>query len=179
MRGERMKSKWKRIVAIGIIVLLAANGIFYYVYVVDKDKNGLSRRDVARAQKTLQAYITSMNQRDVSGSLSYLSEYYADELESWRKSYELGSGIVLEDFHAEYNRELNCQQLEYVRGAERQFAGYKPEAKMIYFSCSFYVVERQTGSALGSGLEAGASYEEYGYWLIQENGKWKIFANGY
>lgn len=174
-----MKSKWKKIALIGIIVLLAAGGILYYFYAVDKDKNGLTRKDVAQAEKALLKYIALRNQGDVSGCLSCLSEFYAEESESMRESYELGSGVILEDFHAEYDIDLSYRQIGYVRGTGRPFAEYKPEAKVIYFSCSFSVVEKQTGSALGSGMEAGENYVGYGYWLIKENGKWKILTNGY
>lgn len=174
-----MNSKWKKIALIGIIVLIAAGGIFYYFYAVEKDKNGLTKQDVARAEKALLAYIALRNQGDISGSLSCLSEFYADELERERKSYELGSGIILEDFHAEYDIDLSYRQIGYVRGTGSRYAEYKPEAKIIYLSCSFSVVEKQTGSALGSGMEAGANYVNYGYWLIKENGQWKILANGY
>lgn len=174
-----MKSKWKKIALIGIIVLLAAGGILYYFYAIDKDKNGLTKQDVAQAEKALLAYIALENQGDISGCLSCLSEFYADELERWRKSYELGSGIILEDFHAEYDIDLSYRHIGYVRRGTGRFVEYKPEAKVIYFSCSFSVVEKQTGSALGSGLEAGEKLVNYGYWLIKENGQWKILANGY
>lgn len=174
-----MKSKWKKIALIGIIVLLAAGGMFYYFYAVDKEKNGLTKQDAAQAEKALMAYIELRNQGDIEGSLNCLSEFYADELERERKSYELGSGIIWEDFHAEYDIDLSHRQIGYVRGWGSRVAEYKPEAKVIYFSCSFSVVEKQTGSALGSGMEAGANYVNYGYWLIKENGKWKILTNGY
>lgn len=174
-----MKSKWKEVALIGIIVLLAAGGIFYYFYAVGKDKNGLTKQDVAQAEKVLLGYIALRNQGDIEGSLNCLSEFYADELEKERKSYELGSGIILEGFHAEYDIDLSYRCIGYVRGGGSWVAEYKPEAKVIYFSCSFSVVEKQTGSALGSGMEAGENYVNYGYWLIKENGQWKILANGY
>ena len=174
-----MKSKWKRIALISIIVLIAAGGIIYYFYAIDKDKNGLTKQDVAQAEKALMAYIALRNQGDIEGSLNCLSEFYADELENWRKAYELGSGIILDDFHAEYDIDLSYRHIGYVRGWGSRVAEYKLEAKVIYFSCSFSVVEKQTGSALGSGMEAGEKCVGYGYWLIKENGKWKILTNGY
>ena len=174
-----MKSKWKKIVLIGIIVLLAAGGILYYFYAVDKDKNGLTKQDVAQAEKALLAYIALENQGDSSGCLGCLSEFYADELERKRQSYELGSGIILEGFHAEYDIDLRYRQIKSLRGWGSAVAEYKPEAKVIYFSCSFSVVEKQTGSALGSGMTAGQNYVNYGYCLIKENGQWKILTNGY
>ena len=170
-----MKSKWKKIALIGIIVLLAASGIFYYFYAVDKDKNGLTKQDVAQAKKALLAYITLKNQGDIDESLNYLSEFYADELERQRKSYEYTNGRIFEDFHAEYDIDLSYRHIGYVRRGTGRFVEYKPEAKVIYFSCSFSVA----GSSQSSAMEAGTHYVEYGYWLIKENGKWKILTNGY
>ena len=170
-----MKSKWKRIALISIIILLVAGGTLYYFYAIDKDKNGLTKQDVVQAEKALLAYIALGNQGDISGCLSCLSEFYADELESWRKAYEYEDGLIFEDFHAEYDIDLSYRHIGYVRRGTGRFAEYKPEAKVIYFSCSFSVA----GSAQSSAMEAGAHYVEYGYWLIKENGKWKIFTNGY
>ena len=170
-----MKSKWKKIAVIGIIVLLAAGGILYYFYAIDKDKNGLTKQDVAQAEKALLAYIASRNQGDISGSLNCLSEFYADELERQRKAYEYEDGHIFEDFHAEYDSDLSYRHIKSLRGWGSAVAEYKPEAKVIYFSCSFSVA----GSAQSSAMEAGEKHVGYGYCLIKENGQWKILTNGY
>lgn len=170
-----MKSKWKKIALIGITILLAAGGILYYFYAVDKDKNGLTKKDVEQAEKALLEYITLRNQGNVSGCLNCLSEFYTDELESWRTAYERENGLIFKDFCAEYDSDLSRRQVGYLRGQGSRIAEYKPEAKVVYFSCSFSV----TGSAQSSALETGANYAEYGFLLIKENNKWKLLANGY
>lgn len=170
-----MNSKWKKIALIGIIVLIAAGGIFYYFYAVDKDKNGLTKQDVAQAKKALLAYIALGNQGDIDEILNCLSEFYADELERQRKSYEYTKGIIFEDFHAEYDVDLSYRHIKSLRGWGSAVAEYKPEAKVIYFSCSFSVA----GSAQSSAMGAGEKHEGYGYCLIKENGKWKILTMGY
>ncbi len=170
--------KRKTIFFMIVTLILILFGIWYYFFAINRDINGLTKKDVRQAEKTLVSYINTRNSQEHDKSLTFLSKFYVDKKEDMQKMFELGSGIVYDDFQADYIEE-NCKiNLGYMQKRE-EYAEYISDTKIVYFTCSFTVVARQKGSELGSGLTANMKYEEYGYYLVKEQGQWKILDWGY
>ena len=160
------------------MLILISFGIWYYFFAIYKDINGLRKEDVWQAEKTLNSYIDTINSQEYDVGLTFLSEFYVDKQEDMQKMFELGSGIVYDDFKADYIEE-NCKiNLGYMQEREL-YAQYIADTKIVYFTCSFTVVARQEGSELGSGYTANMKYEEFGYYLVREQGQWKVLSWGY
>lgn len=160
------------------MLILILCGIWYYFFTINKDINGLTKEDVWQAEKTLNSYIDTINSQEHDVGLTFLSEFYVDKQEDMQTIFELGSGIIYDNFQTDYIEE-NCKiNLGYMQERE-PYAEYIADTKIVYFTCSFTVVARQEGSELGSGYTANMKYEEFGYYLVKEQGQWKVLSWGY
>ena len=170
--------KRKIIFFMAVTLVFILFGSWYYFFAINKDINGLTKKDVWQAEKTLISYINTLNLQEHDKGLTLLSKFYVDKKEDMQKMFELGSGIIYDDFQADYIEQSCKINLGYMQERE-QYAEYIPGAKIVYFVCSFTAVARQEGSELGSGYTANMKYEEFGYYLVKEQGQWKILSWGY
>lgn len=167
----------KRFIFVMTAILILA-GIALYCLMLREDANGLTKNEIRQAKKALHAYISTQNAQEYDKSLALLSVIYSEQLDIMRKMLEGSSGIIYDDFQADYTEEICRNELDSVRRNEL-YDDFIVNHKVIYFTCSFTVLARQEGSELGSGFDADMRYEEYGYFLVKENGQWRILSWGY
>ena len=81
--------KRKIIFFMAVTLVFILFGSWYYFFAINKDINGLTKKDVWQAEKTLISYIDTLNLQEHDKGLTLLSKFYADKKEDMQKMFEL------------------------------------------------------------------------------------------
>ncbi len=169
------------------ILLLVAGGFLYCSYAVFTDSNGLTKKEAADAEKTLCAYIDALHSGNIDFVINTLSDYhvetYGNDLDRVRQIYEdISSFYIYENFQCQYDKQATAKLASsYINSGDELRSETLSGEKMIYLSCAFYLrfAEDTPENMKTSGELEVPLFSGYGYYMVYENGGWKIVDYGY
>ena len=183
MEDFRMKKRYMIALIALFILLLGGGGFLYCSYAVFTDSNGLTKKDVADAENTLCAYVDALHSGNIDFVMNTLADYHMEmhgnDPERVRQLYEdTSSFYVYEDFQCQYDEQTSARQVP-------SDSESRPEAlagkKMIYLPCAFDLrfAEDTPENMKTSGEIEVPLFSGYGYYMVRENGGWKIVDYGF